>query len=45
MVKRPGFDEFVTAVLKPQDFQQAIWPKGEAIKQLVTFDGEFQWPR
>lgn len=34
---RPGFERLVTAVLPPERFEEAIWPGGEAIKQVVAF--------
>ena len=38
--ERPRFTDIITEVLPPERFQEAIWPTGEAVKQVVSFDGD-----
>ena len=35
--EKPRFDEILTGVLPVDRFEEAIWPKGDAIKQAVSF--------
>ena len=37
---KPRFDEILTAVLPVDRFEEAIWPRGDAIKQAVSFKEE-----
>jgi glucose 1-dehydrogenase len=37
--KEPRFDELLTDVLPVERFEEAIWPRTDAIKQAVTFTG------
>jgi glucose 1-dehydrogenase len=37
---KPRFDEILTEVLPVNRFEEAIWPRGDAIKQAVSFKEE-----
>ncbi len=37
LAERPRFSEMITAVVPPENFAEAIWPTGDAIKQVVAF--------
>lgn len=43
LYEKPGFSEILTGILPVEDFEEAIWPKREAIKQAVSYREVDSW--